>query len=382
MKTYFVLLLAALLATQASLAQMVSGKAASDPGDLPLEVIKLPEGFKIEVYAAGMPNARSMTRSDSGIIYVGTRGDKDGRVYAVVDEDKDNKADKIYQVAAGLNTPNGVTWHKGALYIAERSRISKIENVDQHLETPAATVTVLDNIPTDGGHDWKYLNIGPDEMLYFAMGAPCNICNREDDEPRYSTIQRMNLDGSGWETYAHGVRASIGYTWRPGTNELWFTDNNRDLLGDDRPPCELNKATEKGQHFGYPFCHAGDDPDPEFGELRKCEEFVKPVQKLDAHIAPLGLRFYTGTTFPAQYHNQLFIAEHGSWNRSIPLGYRVTLVEVDAEGNATSYKTFAEGWLQRAKSWGRPVDIHIQPDGSMLVSDDQAGVLYRISYAG
>ena len=211
------------------------------------------------------------------------------------------------------------------------------------------------------------------------VGAPCNIC--APDPERYANVGRMNPDGSGFEVVARGVRNTVGFDWHPRTKELWFTDNGRDWMGDDQPPCELNRVTRAGQHFGYPYCHGGTIADPEFGHQRTCSEFVAPAQNLGPHVAPLGMRFYTGTQFPAAYRDQAFIAEHGSWNRSTKVGYRVSLVRVDASGRATGYETFAEGWLDGGSVWGRPADVLVAPDGSLLVSDDYAGAIYRIRYS-
>ena len=237
--------------------------------------------------------------------------------------------------------------------------------------------SVNNSFPSDRQHGWKFIAFGPDERLYIPVGAPCNIC--EPDADRYALIKRMKADGSGVEVFARGIRNTVGFDWHPQTKELWFTDNGRDRQGDDVPPDELNHAPKPGLHFGYPYCHGGDIPDPEFGKKRSCSEFTAPAQKLGPHVAALGMRFYTGSMFPSEYKNQIFIAEHGSWNRSTPIGYRVTLVQL--QGNrAVSYKTFAEGWLQGSRAWGRPVDVVVMPDGALLVSDDEAGAIYRISY--
>jgi glucose/arabinose dehydrogenase len=345
--------------------------------ELPLNSIKLPKGFSIAVYAE-VPNARSMALSPSGTLFVGNRdGDK---VYAVQDTDGDFKGDKVYVIASGLNMPNGVAYKDGDLYIAENSRISKISNVESNLSSPTKPQTVYDKYPTDDSHGWKYIAFGPDGKLYVPVGAPCNIC--EPSNPIYASITRINADGTGFEIFASGVRNTVGFTWHPVTNNIWFTDNGRDRLGDDIPPCELNTATRKGQHFGFPYCHAGTIKDPEFGNKRTCSEFVKPAQILGAHVAPLGLKFYTGSQFPADYNNQVIIAEHGSWDRSKKNGYRLSRVKIDANGRSTGIETFASGWLDetKEKAWGRPVDVMLLKDGSMLVSDDYAGVIYRISY--
>jgi len=236
-----------------------------------------------------------------------------------------------------------------------------------------------DVFPAETHHGWKFIAFGPDDRLYVPVGAPCNVCLSGD--VRFASIMRMRPDGSELEVFARGIRNTVGFDWHPATGELWFTDNGRDWMGDNQPPCELNRATEHDQHFGYPYWHGTSLPDPEFGAGHSADEFELPVQDLGPHVAPLGLEFYTGDMFPEEYRNQVFIAERGSWNRTIPIGYRVTLVRLDGSGNATSYEDFAAGWLRRTKAWGRVVDLEVMPDGSMLVSDDTAGVIYRISYA-
>lgn len=346
---------------------------------LPLDKIKMPQGFVIEVYAE-VNNARSLAMSPEGTLYVGNRnGDK---VYAVRDTDGDNKADKRWVIASGLNMPNGVAVQGGDLYVAEVSRITKYPTIESNLGKAITPVVVKEDYPTETHHGWKYIAFGPDGRLYVPVGAPCNICKSEDEV--YASITSINKDGSDRKIIASGVRNTVGFTWHPVTKELWFTDNGRDMLGDDVPPCELNRAPQAGLHFGYPYCHGGTISDPEFGSKEPCSKFTKPAQNLEAHVAPLGIKFYTGNNFPAEYKNQAFIAEHGSWNRSTKSGYRVSLVRVNDNTTATAYETFASGWLDDAtqKSWGRPVDVLVLKDGSMLVSDDQAGVVYRIYYKG
>jgi glucose/arabinose dehydrogenase len=344
---------------------------------LPLEQIKLPPGFEIGIYASDVPNARSMALSPSGTLFVGTRSA--GNVYAIVDRNGDFKPDDVITVARGLNSPNGVAFRDGALYVAEVNRVLRFDNIEHRLTSSSQPVVVTDKFPSDRHHGWKFMRFGPDGLLYVPVGAPCNICERNPD--RYAVIMRMHPDGTGLETFARGIRNTVGFDWHPDTKELWFTDNGRDWLGDDRPPDELNHAPRPGMHFGFPYCHGGMIRDPEFGSRHPCSEFTPPVQNLDPHVAALGMRFYTGTTFPAEYHNQIFIAEHGSWNRTEPVGYRVTLVRLDGN-RAVSYEPFAEGWLQAGRPWGRPVDVLVMPDGSLLVSDDLADVIYRIRYKG
>ena len=345
---------------------------------LPLDKIKLPEGFKIEVFAE-VDNARSLALGASGTVYAGNRnGDK---VYAVRDTDGDHKADKRWVIASGLNSPNGVAYKDGDLYVAEISRITKYRNIEDNLNNPPKPDVVTADYPTETHHGWKYIAFGPDGKLYVPVGAPCNICDSEDDV--FASITTLNADGSGREIYAHGVRNTVGFTWHPQTKELWFTDNGRDMMGDNVPDCELNRAPRAGLHFGYPYCHAGSVKDPEFGSKRSCGEFVQPVAKLGPHVAPLGLKFYTGDMFPESYKNQIFIARHGSWNRSKKIGYDVSFVKV-SDNKSEGVEVFATGWLDDAtqKAWGRPVDVLIMPDGSMLISDDTANVIYRVSYEG
>jgi glucose/arabinose dehydrogenase len=347
--------------------------------ELPLESISLPPGFEISVYADEVPNARQMTRSPKGVLYVGSR--RAGKVHAVVDADGDFRADRVVTIASGLNMPNGVAFRDGSLYVAEVSRILRFDGIDDALDDPPEPVVVRDDYPSDRHHGWKYIAFGPDGKLYVPVGAPCNIC--ESENPIYASITRLDPDGARREVFASGVRNTVGFAWHPETEELWFTDNGRDWLGNDRPPDELNRAPEKGMHFGYPYCHGGDIVDPEFGSEGVCERYEPPVQKLGPHVAALGPLFYTGEMFPAEYRGQLLIAEHGSWNRETPIGYRVTLVRLDGN-RATSYDVFAEGWLpgeDEDEVWGRPVALLELPDGSVLLSDDLAGVIYRITYS-
>lgn len=351
--------------------------AAGRQRELPLGRIKLPPGFRIGIYSSEVPGARSLARSPSGIIYVGTR--REGKVYALVDADKDGRADRVHTIASGLDTPNGVAWKDGALYVAEISRVLRFDGIDGRLASPPKPAVVTAAFPTDTHHGWKFIRFGPDGRLYVPVGAPCNVCNPEN--PIYSTITRLPAGGRGQpEIFARGIRNTVGFDWHPRTGELWFTENGRDRMGDDVPPDELDRAPRPGLHFGFPYCH-GSVPDPELGKQRKCSEFTPPVQELGPHVAALGMRFYTGTMFPPEYRGQAFIAEHGSWNRSKPIGYRVTLVRL--QGNrAVSYETFAGGWLQGSQAWGRPVDVEVMPDGALLVSDDEAGAVYRITHTG
>jgi glucose/arabinose dehydrogenase len=343
-------------------------------GATDLSKIRLPKGFHIDLFSDKVPNARQIAVSPSGTVFLGTRT---GVVFALVDNDKDFKADQVYTIADGLNQPNGVDLRDGNLFVAEIHRILRFDNIEKNLSTPPKPVVIYDKFPKDTHHGWKFIRFGPDGLLYVPVGAPCNIC--EANSPMYQALHRMKPDGTGIEVFASGIRNTVGFDWDPSTQELWFTDNGRDMLGDDIPPDELNHAAKSGMNFGYPYCHAGDISDPEYGKKHPCSEFEKPAQKLGPHVAALGMRFYSGSQFPKEYRQKIFIAEHGSWNRSQPIGYRISTVTVK-NGKASDYKTFAEGWLQGASAWGRPVDVQPLKDGSLLVSDDEGGRLYRISY--
>jgi glucose/arabinose dehydrogenase len=347
-------------------------------GPLPMDSLKLPEGFAIEVYADSIENARSLCYAPDGILYVGTRSA--GNVYALVDEDGDFKIDNKYTLLSGANMPNGVAWKDGDLYIAEVNRILRIKNVAQKLENPGVPEVIYDKYPTDTHHGWKYIAFGPDGKLYVPVGAPCNVCL--SDAAVYASLTRLNTDGSGFEIVHQGIRNTVGFAWHPTTGQLWFTDNGRDMMGDDIPECELNSATEESQHFGFPFCHAGTVPDPEFGKQRSCDEFRGPAVTLGPHTAPLGLTFIAGSQFPGKYTNQILVARHGSWNRSKKSGYDVSLVELDSNYQVQKVSPFVEGWLDAATDdvWGRPVDFEQLPDGSLLISDDYANVIYRVYY--
>ena len=355
---------------------LLSGAAVAQP--LPLDRIRLPAGFTIEVLTR-IPSAREMTFGANGTLFVASTR---GSVYAV-DLRADGGGDgapAVHTIASGLRDPAGVAFRNGALYVSAVSRILRFDDIERRLANPPEPVVVSDRFPTDGQHGRKFIAFGPDGKLYVPVGAPCNIC--EPDPDRYANIMRMNADGSGLEVFARGARNSVGFDWDPRTGELWFTSNGRDYLGDDSPPDTLNRAPRAGLHFGYPYCHAGTIADPEFGAKRPCSAFTPPAQRLGPHVAALGMRFYTGKQFPERYRGQIFIAEHGSWNRSAKIGYRVTLVRLDGAGNAVSYEPFAEGWLQGNAVWGRPADVAVAPDGSLLIADDSAGAIYRVRYRG
>lgn len=338
--------------------------------------LQLPPGFRIAEFGRA-EGARSLALGVDGTVFVATR--RQGRVYAMVDGDGDGTADAVHTVATGLTQPNGVAFRDGSLYVAEVSRILRYDGIEARLDHPPDPVVVLDGLPTETHHGWKFIRFGPDGWLYLQVGAPCNVCKSVDE--RYASILRVRPDGSDLEVFAHGVRNTVGFDWQPDTGVLWFTDNGRDRLGDDIPPDELNRAPEAGLHFGYPYCHGGSIPDPEYGAERSCEEFVGPALRMGAHVAGLGMRFYTGDMFPAAYRHRIFIAQHGSWNRTVPDGYRVIVVEVK-DGAVVNSEVFVDGWLEEGRAWGRPVDVAIMPDGSLLVSDDRGGVVYRVTYEG
>jgi glucose/arabinose dehydrogenase len=369
-----------------------------DDVDLRLQRLKLPQGFKIELFASGIEDARSLARGDQGTIFIGNR-DKE-KVWAVRDEDGDGRAEKKWEIADGLVMPNGVAFRDGDLYVAEVNRILRYRNIESQLDNPPKPEEVYDQFPSDKHHGWKNIAFGPDGMLYVPVGAPCNICKSEKEI--YATITRINPDGGEPQIYAKGVRNSVGFDWHPQTGALWFTDNGGDNLGtamakagkiqedqekeytDNHPAGELNRAPKQGMHFGYPFCHAGEIVDPEFGNAGDCAKYTAPAQKLGYHVAPLGMKFYTGKQFPQEYQNQILIPEHGSWNRSKKSGYRLTTVKLNEQGEAISYEPFITGWLdeESQEAWGRPVDLLVMPDGSVLISDDFAGAIYRVSYEG
>ncbi|MDE1183618.1 MAG: sorbosone dehydrogenase family protein [Paraburkholderia sp.] len=341
---------------------------------LPVDRIKLPPGFRIDVLSDAVPSAREMALSPKGILYIGST---DGHVYAL--ELRDNRVIARHVIASGLEMPAGVAWRDGALYVSAASKIIRFDAIDTHLNDPPKPVTINGSLPTETHHGWKFIAFGPDGKLYVPQGAPCNICLPDRD--RYAMLGRMNADGSQYETIARGIRNTVGFAWHPTTHELWFTDNGRDLLGDDVPDDELNRASKPGMDFGYPFCHAGNVPDPEYGKNHPCSAFTPPVAKLGAHVAALGMRFYTGAMFPPTYRDSIFIAEHGSWNRSKKSGYRVVRITVNPDGSGAQQDVFAEGWLMPDQSvWGRPADVLPMPDGSLLISDDYAGAIYRVTY--
>jgi glucose/arabinose dehydrogenase len=345
------------------------------PADkLPIGQLKLPKGFKIEVYASGIANARSLRLGDKGTVFVSNR--QLDKVYAVVDR---NGKRETKVIASGLDRPNGLAFLNGTLYIGEGTKISKLENIEDRLDNPPPPVVIYDDLPNHQSHGWKFIAIGPDNKLYINVGAPCNICIPPEANAQ---IRRINLDGSGAEAFARGVRNSVGFDWHPVTKELYFTDNGRDWLSEDLPEDELNRVNKAGQHFGFPYCHQGNFTDREVGWGRSCEEFVKPVALLGPHSAALGMRFYTGRMFPAEYQNAIFIARHGSWNKTKKIGADVVVAKLNKDGTVKSVAPFLTGFLQNNEYSGRPVDVQLLKDGSLLVSDDYAGAVYRVTYTG
>ena len=356
---------------------------SAQAGSAPLDRLRVPAGFRIEVLTDAVPNARALAlghyENGRGVVYVGSM--RAGNVYAV--EIEGGKAQRVRTIASDLELPAGVAWRDGNLYVSALSRILRYDGIDARLADPPRPTVVTDKLAGERHHGAKYIAFGPDGKLYVPTGAPCNICL---GDARHAILQRLEPDGR-LETVASGIRNTVGFDWSPVDRSLWFTDNGRDMMGDELPSDELNRLERPGQHFGFPFCHQGDTPDPEFGVQRPCSEFEPPVAKLGPHVAALGMRFYTGTQFPEAYRNNVFVAEHGSWNRSRRIGYRVVRVVLDRQGRAERDEPFLDGFLQvdasgRETVLGRPADVLVMPDGALLVSDDQSGAVYRITYGG
>lgn len=349
--------------------------------DLPLEKLILPPGFSISVYAE-VKNARQMTLGNNGTVYVGSR--RAGQVYALLNPHNKPAAEKVVVIDRGLTMPSGVTYRGGDLYVADIGNLYRYQDIDKNYDQNPEPELLSDKFPDKTHHGWKFIKFGPDGLLYIPVGGPCNICFSEN--PIFATITRMDVDSAdrAIEIYVGGVRNSVGFDWHPDTGELWFTDNGGDGLGDDFPADELNRVTRKGQHFGYPFFHQGDTADKKFSKNKNSADYTPPAQKLGAHVAALGMTFYTGKMFPENFHNQIIIPEHGSWNRSRKaghVGYRLTLVTLE-DGKVVKYEPFITGWLdkQKNKGWGSPTATLVMPDGSLLVADDRANVVYRVTY--
>jgi glucose/arabinose dehydrogenase len=368
--------------------QLSAGLLSIFSSELPIETLQLPRGFSISVYASDVENARQMALGDKGVLFVGSRDA--GKVYALVDKNGDgkidDKVDKKYIIASGLELPSGIAFRGGSLYVAAVSKVLRYDKIESRLDDPPRPVVVTNKLPTDKYHGWKYLGFGPDGHLYVPVGVPCNVCLTHDK--RHGSILQLDITTGRSKIYASGIRNSVGFDWSPDTGELWFTDNGRDWMGDNKPPDELNRVPIKSfrPHFGFPFIHGNDIPDPDYGNEAEPESYVKPALELGAHVAPLGMAFYTGTQFPEKYKNKIIIAEHGSWNRSVKTGYRLIMVTVNGSW-VEAVEPFVTGWLKKGEEdedgfhWGRPVDVINMPDGSLLVSDDYANAIYKISYS-
>jgi glucose/arabinose dehydrogenase len=371
----------------------VSGQQppAANQAPIDLTALKLPPGFAISVFAENVPSAREMVVGPKGTVFVGSLSTRS--VYALIDSNRDHKVDAIKPIAmpAGLNQPSGIAMRNGSLYVVTTTRILRYDDIENHLDAPPEPAIVYDKLPTLGGHTWRFAAFGPDGLLYVGIGSPCNVCEHPE-EPRLASIVRLNADGTGMEVFASGVRNTVGFDWHPQTRELWFTDNGRDNLGDDVPNDELNAAPKPGMDFGFPYCHQGTVKDPEFGDKKACSSTTPPAGLMGPHVASIGMRFYTGTMFPASYRNAIFIAHHGSWNRSQPIGYRVMVAHVDATGHKmTSLEPFVDGFLKGVRGTpsagratgdasARPADVLVMPDGSLLISDDQGRRIFRVTY--
>ncbi len=351
-----------------------AGAALGDRADLPLDRIHLPPGFSISLFASDVPKARMLAWGAQGTLFVGSW--TLGNVYAVTNADHDGQAEQVAVIARDLDIPSGVAVVGADLYVADVDRVLRYANMEARLDDPPAPEVVVANLPRDRYHAWRNIDAGPDGKLYLSVGSPCDVCLVERP---YAAILRFPTDGGVIERFAKGVRNAQGFAWHPGSGALWFSDTGRNHLGDDLPAGEINRARAARLDFGFPHCHGGDLPDPDFGQPG-CKAFTPPLLKLPAHATPLGIAFYDGDLFPPAYRGALFIAEHGSWDRSAPIGYRVTMVDIDPAGKPTNYRVFADGWLDGGEAWGRPVDLTVAPDGALLVSDDRAGAIYRIGY--
>jgi glucose/arabinose dehydrogenase len=354
------------------LAPVIPPPMAAPADKLPASRLALPKGFHIEVYASGIPDAREIRLSDKGTLFIGNR--LQDKVWAVYEKDGKRVQKPI---VTGMHRPNGVAFHNGTLYFAELSKVWKIDNVEDHLDDPPKPTLVYDDLPTDEAHGWKFIAIGPDNKLYVPIGQPCNNCIPDD---RHGQIRRMDLDGKNVEVIARGVRNTVGFDWSPITHDLYFTDNGRDWMSEDLPNDELNRLTKVGQHFGSPYCYQGNIPDPQFGWGHSCDEFVPPVALMGPHAAALGMRFYTGTMFPSEYRGGIFVARHGSWNRTHKFGGDIAFVKLNRDGSVKSVEPFITGFIVNNNYIGRPVDVQPMKDGSLLISDDYSGAVYRVTY--
>jgi glucose/arabinose dehydrogenase len=353
----------------------VAAKSIPTPTDkLPIGKIKLPPGFKVEVWASNVLDARGLRQGDQGTVFVSSLFVA-GKVYAIVD--KGGKRE-VKTIADKLNLPSGIEFYSGALYVATPKEVIRFDDIEANLDNPPKPVVIYDKLPGDIAYGWKSIRIGPDGKLYVPIGAPCNICEPSD---QYARIIRMDLNGSNVETVAVGVRNTLGFDWDPKTKDLWFTDNQRDWLSEDLPNDELNHVTRAGQHFGFPYCHQGDIADIDFGWGKDCSQYVKPAALLGPHSAPLGMKFYTAGMFPKQYRGAIFIARHGPWNRTKRYAADVVVAWPDGKGGVSKVEPFLTGLVENNEYLGRPVDLLILKDGSLLVSDDLNGAIYRISYA-
>ena len=354
---------------------------SSNARDVELDKLVLPDGFSVEVYAK-VRNARQMSLGDDGTVYVGTRNRAGGRIFAILDVDGDGKADEVITIVGGLRTPSGLTYHEGDLYIGAVSRIYRIKDIENNFRNNPTPEILYGDLPDKSQHGWKFLEFGPDGLLYIPIGANCNICEPEEVFASINTMDVNNPD-AGISQYASGIRNTVGFDWDPNSGDLWFTDNGGDGLGDEMPADELNRAPQSGLNFGYPYIHQGDTPDPSFGDGKNPADYEAPAQKLAPHAGSTGMAFYKGDMFPAKYKNNIIIAEHGSWNRTDEAGHTghmLTLVTVE-DGKAINYEPFVTGFLQNNEAWGRPADVLELKDGSLLIADDKANAIYRITYS-
>jgi glucose/arabinose dehydrogenase len=383
----------ALLVVAAS--AVVSGQQPQQPPPprppIDLSALTLPPGFAISLFAEGVPSAREMAVSPKGTVFVGALNQRN--VYALVDANRDHKVDEIKRIAmpAGLSQPSGIALRNGSLYVATTTKILRYDDIENHLDAPPEPAVVYEGLPNKGGHTWRFIAFGPDGLLYAGIGSPCNVCENPD-EPRLASIVRMKADGTGLEVFATGVRNTVGFDWHPQTREIWFTDNGRDNLGDDVPNDELNNAPKPGMDFGFPYCNQGTLKDPDFGDKKACSATTAPAGLMGPHVASIGMRFYSGSMFPASYRNAIFIAQHGSWNRSQPIGYRVMVAHVDGPNHKMiTLEPFVDGFLKGVRGTpsagratgdasARPADVLVMPDGSLLISDDQGGRIFRVTY--